>query len=129
MDIRESPRNYVDSGEGFGEIAQRLLTAVVAAHERPLPYAATEVTESVLDADARLLAFVLFEQVDRDASNWQGDQFRYSIWVSQEGEAPRQVFEDHAYAKERDCAVDSLHVEGGVVKAVSHSKGTLSFEL
>jgi hypothetical protein len=116
---------------------------VIKSHQHIHPlYKPTQITESIVDSEKGIAAWILFEQIDTDRNTeygegWLGDQFRYSLWklwkMGDNGNDPVQIYEDHAYIRQhsksgltgtqgRDCTLKNLRIENGQIK-VSHPRG------
>jgi hypothetical protein len=99
----------------------------VEQHKRthPLFNFPTEIHESVIDHDSKIAIWILKEMIDTDrctpqGSGWLGDQFRYSVWKMESGKEPTQLYEDHAYTKERGCDIRGLRFYQGKVTFTVH---------
>ncbi|RMF55768.1 hypothetical protein D6745_01190 [Candidatus Woesearchaeota archaeon] len=72
-------------------------------HDHPL-YQETRIHHQIIDSENERAAFVLFEQIDTDrctpeGEGWLGDQYRYSVWYVEGNNAPRMIYEDHAWIR------------------------------
>ena len=97
-------------------------------------YKPARITQSVVDNERQLAAFILFEQIDTDrlseeGEGYLGDQYRYSVWTIKGSEAPQRIYEDHAYIRPRsksgltgtrgvDCTIKELKLGTAAITAV-----------
>ena len=93
-------------------------------HNHPLFTRQTQINEHIIAHELKIAAFVLFEQIDTDrctleGSGWLGDQYRNSIWVIKNKEQAIQLFEDHAYTKQRGCDIRGLRIFEGKIFATN----------
>lgn len=114
--------------------AKRAMMKVVENHQHNHPlYKPTVVKEHIIDEERKVVAFILFEQIDTErcsehSDGWLGDQFRYSLWKMNGGNDPTQLYEDHAYIRRskseltgtrgRDCSLKDLRIEGDTIKVI-----------
>lgn len=121
-----------EESSDFERKVEEAKAKVVQAHRHNHPlYKPTRITESVIDAERQIAAWILFEQIDtdrghQDCEGWLGDQFRYSLWVMEADADPQQIHEDHDYIRPssvsaltgtrgRDCTISNLRIEDGTV--------------
>ena len=116
-----------ETTEDFAQLALKIEQAVADAHQKPrADYKKTVVGEHAIDEASRTVAFTLMEQIDKDAS---GDQIRWSLWKSTNGQPAEMLFEDHAWTREkRDPGLENVRIEDGEIK-VTADKGEQSFAL
>ena len=123
---KKSVRTGQAGKEAFEKRIQEEMEKCVQTHlhHHPLFTRQTHICDSKIDSDRQVAAWILFEQIDTDrctpeGSGWLGDQYRYSLWVVDGKQEPRQVTEDHAYSKDRGCDIRGLRIFNGKVYATN----------
>lgn len=102
-------------------------------HNHPL-YQKTYIPEKVVKPELKIAAFILFEQIDTDrctpqSPGWLGDQYRYSIWIIKNKEQAVQLYEDHAYTKQRGCDIRGIGIFDGKILATDYSGKEIKLEI
>jgi len=109
---------------------------VIESHQHVHPlYKSIQITESVIDSEKEIAAWILFEQIDTDRNTEEGegflgDQFCYSLWkMGDNDNNATWIYEDHAYIRQyskseftgtrgHDCTLKDLRIEDGQIKVL-----------
>jgi hypothetical protein len=117
-----------ESGEAFKDAAQNLIDGVLESHKAHDPrYSPTLLLEKDVDVESKTVVFSIRETIE--TLPIEGEQQRYSLWVSKNGEAPRQIFEDHGWPTKGDAFGFDFTVDEGVVTVSSDRKGEQRFTI
>lgn len=111
----------------FEQEVKKAMDVCVKHHKinHPLFHFPNQIGEHKVDHNLRIAAWILEEMIDTDrcteqGSGWLGDQYRYSVWKMESGKEPVQIYEDHAYTKERGCNIRDLRLYRGKVIFTVH---------